>query len=183
MKKWVCGICGYIYENKNTPKECPVCSTKGESFKEKINPHSYDDDYEIGIAKDIDEELTKNLRANFNDECREVGMYLAMSRIAYKEGYDEIGETYERIAFEEAYHAANFAELLGEAVNKYTEENLKSRIEAEYIATQNKLKLAKKAKELGAEVVHKTINNMCKDEIKHSKAFMALLEKYFENKN
>lgn len=181
MKKWDCGVCGYIYENKDMPKQCPVCNSSSESFKQKETPYSYEDDYEIGIAKNIDEHLTLDLRESFDDECREVGMYIAMSRVAYKQGYKEIANTYERIAFEEAYHAANFAELLGEIVTNNTELNLKNRVEAEYGATQDKLKLAKKAKEFGAEEVYKTINNMCKDEIKHSKAFMSLLDKYFKS--
>ncbi|MEG1409926.1 MAG: ferritin family protein [Terrisporobacter sp.] len=181
MKKWVCEVCGYISEDKKSPRKCPVCSSTSENFEEYKKFYSYDNDYKIGVAKDIDEQLREDLRENFSEECKEVGMYLAMSRVAEKDGYKEIAEIYETIAFEEAYHAANFAELLGEVVSDNTKANLKSRIKAEYSATQNKLKLAKRAKEIGVDEVYNTVNNMCKDEAKHSKAFLVLLDKYFDN--
>ena len=151
MKKWVCQVCGYIYEGENPPEECPVCHVGADKFEELKGELTWADEHRIGVAKGVDEEVVEELRANFTGECTEVGMYLAMSRQADREGYPEIAEAYKRIAFEEAEHAAKFAELLGECVVADTKENLRVRVDAEYGATDGKLKLAKRAKELGLD--------------------------------
>ena len=150
-----------------------------EKFEEMKGEMVWADEHRIGAAQGVDEEILEGLRANFVGECTEVGMYLAMSRQAYREGYPEIAEAYKRIAFEEAEHAAKFAELLGEVVTADTKENLRLRVDAEYGATDGKLKLAKKAKELGLDAIHDTVHEMCKDEARHGKAFLGLLERYF----
>ena len=146
MKKWVCQVCGYIYEGENPPEECPVCHVGADKFEELKGELTWADEHRIGVAKGVDEQVVEDLRANFTGECTEVGMYLAMSRQADREGYPEIAEAYKRIAFEEAEHAAKFAELLGECVVADTKENLRVRVDAEYGATEGKLKLAKRAK-------------------------------------
>ena len=138
------------------------------------------DEHRIGVAKDVDPEVIEGLRANFTGECTEVGMYLAMSRQADREGFPEVAEAYKRIAFEEAEHAAKFAELLGEVVAADTKENLRVRVEAEYGATDGKKKLATRAKELGLDAIHDTVHEMCKDEARHGKAFQGLLNRYFK---
>ena len=133
----------------------------------------------VGVAQGVSEDIIKDLRANFEGECSEVGMYLAMARVAHREGYPEVGLYYEKAAWEEAEHAAKFAELLGEVVVADTQANLKARVEAEYGATEGKLKIAKKAKELGLDAIHDTVHEMCKDEARHGKAFLGLLERHF----
>ena len=163
----------------NMPEECPVCHVGAEKFEELKGEMTWADEHRIGVAKGVDEEVVEELRANFTGECTEVGMYLAMSRQADREGYPEIAEAYKRIAFEEAEHAAKFAELLGEVVTADTKENLRLRVDAEYGATDGKLKLAKKAKELGLDAIHDTVHEMCKDEARHGKAFLGLLQRYF----
>ena len=135
MKKWVCQVCGYIYEGDVAPEECPVCHVGSEKFVELKGEMVWADEHRIGVAQGVDEEIVEALRANFTGECTEVGMYLAMSRQADREGYPEIAEAYKRIAFEEAEHAAKFAELLGECVVADTKENLRVRVDAEYGAT------------------------------------------------
>ena len=155
MKKWVCQVCGYIYEGENAPAECPVCHVGAEKFEELKGEMVWADEHRIGVAQGVDEQVVEELRANFTGECTEVGMYLAMSRQADREGYPEVAEAYKRIAFEEAEHAAKFAELLGECVVADTKENLRVRVDAEYGATDGKLKLAKKAKELGMKTLCK----------------------------
>ena len=167
MKKWVCQVCGYIYEGDTAPEECPVCHVGAEKFEELKGEMTWADEHRIGVAKGVDEQVVEDLRANFTGECTEVGMYLAMSRQADREGYPEVAEAYKRIAFEEAEHAAKFAELLGECVVADTKENLKVRVDAEYGATEGKLKLAKRAKELGLDAIHDTVHEMCKDEGLH----------------
>ena len=157
MKKWVCQVCGYIYEGENPPEECPVCHVGAEKFEELKGEMVWADEHRIAVAKGVDEQVVEDLRANFTGECTEVGMYLAMSRQADREGYPEVAEAYKRIAFEEAEHAAKFAELLGECVVADTKENLKVRVDAEYGATEGKLKLAKRAKELGLDAIHDTV--------------------------
>ena len=179
MKKWVCQVCGYIYEGEIPPQVCPICKGPSDKFQELKDDIAWADEHRIGIAKDVDEEIIEGLRSNFIGECTEVGMYLAMSRQADREGYPEVAEAYKRIAFEEAEHAAKFAELLGECVVADTKENLKVRVDAEYGATEGKLKLAKRAKELGLDAIHDTVHEMCKDEARHGKAFLGLLERYF----
>lgn len=180
MKKWICDICGYIYEGEKLPKECPICNATSEKFRINLNKYSYDNNFKVGIANDLDESLKQELRENFNIECREVAIYLAMSKIAQDEGYNEISQTYKTIALEEAYHATNFARLLGEDISCSIEEDLKYRIKSEYGATQNKIKLSKKVKELGLDSIYSVINGMCKDEANHSKEFINLLNKYFD---
>ena len=133
----------------------------------------------IGIAKDAPEDIIQGLRENFNGECCEVGMYLAMARVAHREGYPEIGLYWEKAAWEEAEHAAKFAELLGEVVTDSTEKNLKMRVEAENGATMGKTELAKKAKALNLDAIHDTVHEMARDEARHGRAFAGLLKRYF----
>ncbi|RDY24619.1 NADH peroxidase [Romboutsia maritimum] len=180
MKKFVCTVCGYIYEGDEPPEQCPVCKVGPEKFEEVKGEMTWADEHRIGIGKGLDEEIVEGLRANFIGECTEVGMYLAMSRQADRDGYPEVAEAYTRIAYEEAEHASKFAEILGEVVEPDTRQNLKARVEAEYGAAEGKLKLAKKAKELGLDAVHDTVHEMCKDEARHGKAFLGLLNRYFK---
>ncbi|MTM52044.1 NADH peroxidase [Turicibacter sanguinis] len=179
MKKFVCTICGYIHEGEMPPEVCPVCKAPASKFEELKGERIWADEHRIGVAQGVDPEILEGLRANFTGECTEVGMYLAMSRQADREGFPEVAEAYKRIAFEEAEHAAKFAELLGEVVVADTQANLKARVEAEYGATDGKLKLAKKAKELGLDAIHDTVHEMCKDEARHGKAFLGLLNRHF----
>ena len=137
------------------------------------------DEHRIGTAKDVDKEILEGLRANFNGECTEVGMYLAMARQADREGYPEVGEAYKRIAWEEAEHAAKFAELLGEVVVADTKTNLQKRVEAEFGACQGKKDIATKAKQLNYDAIHDTVHEMCKDEARHGQIFNGLLERFF----
>ena len=183
MKKFVCTVCGYIHEGESAPEVCPVCKVGADKFEEMSGEMKWADEHRIGVAQGVDEEVVEGLRANFVGECTEVGMYLAMSRQADREGYPEVAEAYKRIAFEEAEHAAKFAELLGEVVVADTKENLRVRVEAEYGATDGKLKLAKRAKELGLDAIHDTVHEMCKDEARHGKAFLGLLERHFGKQN
>lgn len=179
MKKYVCKVCGWSTESETVPELCPVCKKGAEAFEELKGEMNWADEHRIGVAQGIDEEVLEGLRANFIGECTEVGMYLAMSRQADREGYPEVAEAYQRIAYEEAEHAAKFAELLGEVVVADTKANLKARVEAEYGATEGKLKIAKRAKELGLDAIHDTVHEMCKDEARHGKAFLGLLERHF----
>ena len=179
MKKFVCTICGYIHEGEMPPEVCPICKAPASKFEEMKGEMTWADEHRIGVAQGVDPEVVEGLRANFVGECTEVGMYFAMSRQADREGYPEGAEAYKRIAFEEAEHAAKFAELLGEVVVADTQANLKARVEAEYGATDGKLKLAKKAKELGLDAIHDTVHEMCKDEARHGKAFLGLLNRHF----
>ena len=183
MKKFVCVVCGYIHEGETVEGVvCPVCNVGADKFEEMSGELKWADEHRIGVAAGCDEEILEGLRANFVGECTEVGMYLAMSRQADREGYPEVAEAYKRIAFEEADHAARFAELLGEVVVADTKRNLEMRVEAEYGATEGKLKIAKKAKELGLDAIHDTVHEMCKDEARHGKAFLGLLERHFGTK-
>ena len=179
MKKWVCTVCGYIYEGEEPPEKCPVCGVNSDKFVEKKDKLDWADEHHVGSAKGIDEELVEDLRANFLAECTEVGMYLAMGRVADREGYPEVAEAYKRIAFEEAEHAAKFAELLGECVTDSSEKNLTMRVEAEYGATAGKFDIAKRAKMLGFDAIHDTVHEMAKDEARHGRAFAGLLNRYF----
>lgn len=180
MKKFVCSVCGYIYEGTEAPDQCPQCKAAGEKFTEKTEGVlQWADEHKVGIAQGVDPEVIEGLRANFTGECTEVGMYLAMSRQADREGYPEIAEAYKRIAWEEAEHAAKFAELLGEVVEADTKKNLQLRVDAEYGATQGKKDLATLAKKLNLDAIHDTVHEMCKDEARHGKAFKGLLERYF----
>ena len=180
MKQFVCPICGYVHEGAAAPEKCPQCGCAGSKFTEKKSDAvSYATEHQIGIAKDIDAEVLEGLKANFAGECTEVGMYLAMSRQAEREGYPEVAEAYKRYAFEEADHASRFAELLGEVVTPCTKKNLEMRAEAEAGACAGKLKLAKRAKELGYDAIHDTVHEMAKDEARHGAGFAGLLKRYF----
>ena len=180
MKKWKCLICGEIVESETRPEQCPLCKAPGEKFVEITDTElTWAAEHVIGIAKDVPEEIKEGLRANFNGECTEVGMYLAMSRAAAREGYPEIAEYWKTAAFEEAEHAAKFAELLGEVVSESTKQNLTVRVAAENGATAGKFELAKKAKELNLDAIHDTVHEMAKDEARHGKAFKGLLDRYF----
>jgi rubrerythrin len=180
MKKFVCAVCGYVYVGNEAPEKCPQCGAPKEKFSEKVaGPLQWADEHRIGVAKDTDPEVLAGLHANFTGECTEVGMYLAMSRQADREGYPEVAEAYKRIAFEEAEHASKFAELLGEVVYPDTKKNLQLRTEAEFGACQGKKDLATKAKQLNYDAIHDTVHEMCKDEARHGAAFKGLLERYF----
>ena len=180
MKKYVCPVCGYVHEGNEPPEKCPICKVPGEKFLVQSDEKVWADEHKVGIAKDVEPDVIEELRNNFHGECSEVGMYLAMSRQADREGYPEVAEAYKRIAFEEAEHAAKFAELLGEVVTADTKKNLELRVDAEYGATEGKLMLAKRAKELGYDAIHDTVHEMCKDEARHGKAFLGLLNRYFK---
>lgn len=177
--KFVCTVCGYVYEGEAAPEKCPVCKAPASKFKAMDEEVTWAAEHVVGVAQGAPEDIMNDLRANFMGECTEVGMYLAMSRQADREGYPEVAEAYKRIAIEEAEHAAKFAELLGEVVDADTAKNLKVRIEAEHGATEGKLKLAKRAKELGYDAIHDTVHEMCKDEARHGSAFLGLYKRYF----
>lgn len=179
MKKWVCTICGYVAEGEQAPERCPQCKAPASKFIEQAEEMNWAAEHVVGIAKDADPEIVAGLRENFNGECCEVGMYLAMARVAHREGYPEIGEYWRRAALEEAEHAAKFAELLGEVLTDSTKKNLQMRVEAENGATAGKTMLAKKAKELGLDAIHDTVHEMARDEARHGKAFAGLLKRYF----
>lgn len=181
MKKFVCNICGYVEENNAAPEKCPQCGAPASKFSEASSGKlEFADEHRIGVAKESDnQELLEGLRQNFIGECTEVGMYLAMSRQADREGYPEIAEAYKRIAFEEAEHAAKFAELLGEVVDVSTKKNLEKRVAAEHGATQGKKDLAELAKKLNLGDIHDTVREMGKDEARHGKAFEGLLNRHF----
>ena len=179
MAKYVCNVCGYVYEGDEPPMECPVCKAPAEKFTKQEGELTWAAEHVVGVAKGAPEDILKDLRANFNGECTEVGMYLAMSRVAYREGYPEIGEYWRRAALEEAEHAAKFAELLGEVLTDSTEKNLKMRVEAENGATAGKTDLAKRAKALNLDAIHDTVHEMARDEARHGKAFAGLLKRYF----
>ena len=177
--KWVCSICGYVHEGDQPPEFCPLCKAPASKFKKMEAERSWAAEHIVGIAKGLDERVVQGLKENFAGECSEVGMYLAMSRVAHREGYPEIGLYWEKAAYEEAEHAAKFAELLGEVVTDSTKKNLEMRVEAENGATAGKFELAKLAKELGYDAVHDTVHEMAKDEARHGKAFEGLLKRYF----
>lgn len=180
MKKFVCLVCGYTYTGDAAPEECPVCHAPASKFVEQSGEQSWAAEHVIGVAKGVDNRIIEGLRENFNGECTEVGMYLAMARAAHREGYPEIGLYWEKAAFEEAAHAAKFAEMLGEVVSASTKENLKARVDAENGATKGKTELAKLAKELGLDAIHDTVHEMARDEARHGKAFEGLLNRYFK---
>lgn len=181
MKKFVCSVCGYVHEGNEPPENCPQCKAPKEKFIEKnATSLQWADEHRVGVAKGVDQEVLEGLKANFFGECTEVGMYLAMSRQADREGFPEIAEAYKRIAFEEAEHAAKFAELLGDQLTDSTKKNLELRVEAEHGACQGKKDLATKAKQLNYDAIHDTVHEMCKDEARHGAAFKGLLERYFK---
>ena len=179
MKKFVCTVCGYVHTGDTAPEACPVCGAPASKFVEQKAEAAYADEHKIGVAQGLDPQVVEDLRANFMGECSEVGMYLAMSRQADREGYPEIAEAYKRYAFEEAEHAAKFAELLGEVLTADTKKNLQMRAEAEAGACEGKKQLATRAKELGYDAIHDTVHEMCKDEARHGCGFSGLLERYF----
>ncbi len=179
MKKFVCSVCGYVHEGDAAPEFCPVCKAPASKFIEQGEEMTWAAEHVVGVAKGAPEDIIADLRANFTGECSEVGMYLAMSRVAYREGYPEIGEYWKTAAFEEAEHAAKFAELLGEVLTDSTEKNLKMRVEAENGATAGKTDLAKRAKALNLDAIHDTVHEMARDEARHGKAFAGLLKRYF----
>lgn len=180
MTKFVCTICGYTLEAAVAPEKCPQCGAASDKFK-IVDPNvvGWADEHRIGVAKGVDAEILEGLKEHFMGECTEVGMYLAMSRQADREGYPEVAEAYKRIAFEEAEHASKFAELLGEVVCDSTKTNLQMRADAEAGACEAKLKIAKRAKELNLDAIHDTVHEMCKDEARHGAAFKGLLNRYF----
>ena len=180
MKKFVCSVCGYVYEGEAAPAQCPVCKAPADKFVEQTAEMSWAAEHVVGVAQGAPEEILEGLRANFNGECTEVGMYLAMARVAHREGYPEIGLYWEKAAFEEAEHAAKFAELLGEVVTDSTKKNLQMRVEAENGATAGKTELAKKAKALNLDAIHDTVHEMARDEARHGKALKGLLDRYFK---
>ena len=179
MKKFVCSVCGYVYEGEAAPEFCPICKAPASKFVEQSDERSWAAEHVVGVAKNVPEEILEGLRANFTGECSEVGMYLAMARVAHREGYPEIGLYWEKAAYEEAEHAAKFAELLGEVVTDSTRKNLEMRVEAENGATAGKFELAKKAKQLNLDAIHDTVHEMARDEARHGKAFEGLLKRYF----
>lgn len=181
MKKWRCTVCGEIVESDVRPDQCPLCRAPGEKFEEVIetNEMTWAAEHIVGVAKDAPAEIIEGLRANFQGECTEVGMYLAMSRVAAREGYPEIALYWKEAALEEAEHAAKFAELLGECVSDSTKQNLTVRVEAENGATAGKFELAKLAKQLNLDAIHDTVHEMARDEARHGRAFKGLLDRYF----
>ena len=179
MAKYVCMICGYVHEGDSAPEACPLCKAPASKFQLQAAEKTWAAEHVVGIAQGVDEEIIAGLRENFNGECSEVGMYLAMARVAHREGYPEIGLYWEKAAYEEAEHAAKFAELLGEVVTASTKKNLELRVDAENGATLGKFELAKRAKELGLDAIHDTVHEMARDEARHGKAFEGLLARYF----
>ena len=179
MKKFVCSICGYVHEGDTPPERCPQCGAPAAKFTEQLGDLTWAAEHVVGVAQGAPEDIIMGLRQNFQGECTEVGMYLAMARVAHREGYPEIGLYWEKAAFEEAEHAAKFAELLGEVVTDSTKKNLQMRVEAENGATAGKTALAKKAKELNLDAIHDTVHEMARDEARHGKALKGLLERYF----
>lgn len=181
ITKFVCQVCGYAVEAAEAPEKCPVCGASKDKFiAADSQAKAWADEHRIGVAKDVDNEILEGLKAHFAGECTEVGMYLAMSRQADREGFPEIAEAYKRIAFEEAEHASKFCELLGEVVKADTKANLQARVEAEFGACQGKLDIAKKAKQLNYDAIHDTVHEMCKDEARHGQVFEGLLKRYFK---
>lgn len=191
MKKWVCSVCGYVYEGEQPPVECPVCHVDGSKFIEQKAEKSWAAEHVVGVGKafgadvpaDVQKEIVDGLRANFEGECSEVGMYLAMARVAHREGYPEIGLYWEKAAYEEAEHAAKFAELLGSDLESNmtdsTKKNLAWRVDCEFGATNGKFELAACAKKNGLDAIHDTVHEMARDEARHGKALEGMLKRYF----
>ena len=180
-KKFICTVCGYVHTGDTPPEQCPQCKQPASKFKELVETDeiAWADEHRLGVAKDVDAEVLEGLKAHFMGECTEVGMYLAMSRQADREGYPEVGEAYKRIAWEEAEHAAKFAELLGEVVWD-TKTNLKARMDAEAGACEDKKRIATRAKQLGLDAIHDTVHEMCKDEARHGQVFQGLYKRLFD---
>ena len=181
MAKWVCSVCGYVHEGDEAPEKCPQCKVPANKFtKQEENTMTWAAEHVVGVAEGAPEDIIADLRANYMGECTEVGMYLAMARVAHREGYPEIGLYWEKAAYEEAEHAAKFAELLGEVVTASTKNNLEMRVAAENGATEGKFDLAKRAKALNLDAIHDTVHEMARDEARHGKAFEGLLNRYFK---
>ncbi|MBQ2047646.1 MAG: NADH peroxidase [Schwartzia sp.] len=180
MKKFVCSVCGYVHEGDNPPEQCPICKAPASKFVEQSGDLVFADEHRVGVAKGVDEKIIEGLRQNFTGECSEVGMYLAMSHVADREGYPEVSEAFKRYAFEEAEHAAKFAELLGEVLTDSTKKNLQMRVDAEHGACAGKMELAKLAKQLNLDAIHDTVHEMAKDEARHGCGFKGLLDRYFK---
>ncbi len=178
--KWVCQVCGYVHEGDQPPEACPVCKAPAEKFTKQEGEKVWACEHVVGVASSAPDEIKDGLREMFNGECSEVGMYLAMSRVAIREGYPEIGAFFEKAAWEEAEHAAHFAELLGEVITDSTKKNLELRADAEYGATQGRADLAKKAKALDLDAIHDAVHEIGRDEARHGKAFAGLLKRYFQ---
>ena len=176
MAKWVCSVCGYVYEGEAAPEQCPQCKAPAEKFVKQEGEMTWASEHVVGVAHDVPADIRADLEANFTGE---VGMYLAMARVAHREGYPEIGLYWEKAAWEEAEHAAKFAELLGDVITDSTKKNLEMRVEAENGATAGKTDLAKRAKALNLDAVHDTVHEMARDEARHGKAFAGLLKRYF----
>lgn len=179
MAKYVCQVCGYVHEGDAAPESCPVCKAPASKFTLQAGEKTWAAEHVVGVAQGVSEDIIADLRANFSGECSEVGMYLAMARVAHREGYPEIGLYYEKAAYEEAEHAAKFAELLGEVVTGSTKRNLEMRVDAENGATGGKVDLAKRAKAANLDAIHDTVHEMARDEARHGKAFAGLLKRYF----
>ena len=180
MAKFVCSVCGYIHEGDSAPERCPQCKVPAEKFnKVEENKLTWATEHVVGITEGVSEDIIRDLRANFEGECCEVGMYLAMARVAAREGYPEIALYWEKAAYEEAEHASKFAEILGEVVTASTKKNLELRVAAENGATEGKFDLAKRAKAANLDAIHDTVHEMAKDEARHGRAFQGLLERYF----
>ncbi len=179
MAKFVCSVCGYVHEGDSAPEQCPVCKVGADKFTKQDDEMSWAAEHVVGVAQGVSEDIIADLRANFEGECTEVGMYLAMARVAHREGYPEVGMYYEKAAWEEAEHAAKFAELLGEVVTDSTKKNLELRVAAENGATAGKTDLAKRAKAANLDAIHDTVHEMARDEARHGKAFAGLLARYF----
>lgn len=179
MAKYVCSVCGYVHEGDTPPEFCPICKAPADKFNKQEGEMVWASEHVVGVAQGVPEDIIADLRANFEGECSEVGMYLAMARVAHREGYPEIGLYWEKAAYEEAEHAAKFAELLGEVVTDSTKKNLQMRVDAENGATAGKTDLAKRAKALNLDAIHDTVHEMARDEARHGKAFAGLLKRYF----
>ena len=179
MAIFVCYVCGYVHEGDSAPEQCPVCKVGADKFTKQDEEMSWAAEHVVGVAQGVSEDIIADLRANFEGECTEVGMYLAMARVAHREGYPEVGMYYEKAAWEEAEHAAKFAELLGEVVTDSTKKNLELRVAAENGATAGKTDLAKRAKAANLDAIHDTVHEMARDEARHGKAFAGLLARYF----
>ena len=179
MSKFVCTVCGYVHEGDSAPEQCPVCKVGPEKFVEQAGERVWAAEHVVGVAQGVSEDILMDLRANFEGECTEVGMYLAMARVAHREGYPEIGLYWDKAAWEEAEHAAKFAELLGEVVTDSTKKNLELRVAAEHGATEGKTDLAKRAKAANLDAIHDTVHEMARDEARHGKALEGLLKRYF----
>ncbi|MBQ3418881.1 MAG: NADH peroxidase [Erysipelotrichaceae bacterium] len=194
MAKYVCKVCGYVHEGDEAPEECPVCHAKKEMFEEVKGELKLAAEHQFGVYgatvknnPDIPEDVKKyiydQLVSNFKGECSEVGMYLCMARVAHREGYPEVGLYWEKAAYEEAEHAAKFAELLGSDLEvnmtDSTAKNLKWRVDCEFGATSGKTELATCAKKYGLDPIHDTVHEMARDEARHGKALKGLYDRYF----